>query len=174
MVLTKEQKKELIDQLKDRFSRSKAIVFTDYHGLKVKEVSDLRTKLKEKGIDYKVTKNTLVKIVLKEKNLKIDQAILDKPTALAFSYDDEVEPNKIIYQFSKNSEKLEILGAIINGEFMGVDQVKSLALLPSREELYAKVVGSIAAPLSGLISVLQGNLRGLVSVLKSRCIQLEK
>ncbi|OGD67855.1 50S ribosomal protein L10 [Candidatus Berkelbacteria bacterium RIFCSPHIGHO2_12_FULL_36_9] len=166
MVLTKEQKKSLLEQLNDRFLRSKAAVFTNYQGLKVTDLNLLRGKLKEKGIDYKVVKNTLVKLALKEKGIAVEGEILDKPAAIAFGYDDEVEVNKIVYQFNKENEKLEILGAIVNGEFVSKDVVKSLALLPGREELHAKVVGSIAAPLRGFVSVLQGNLRGLVSILK--------
>lgn len=174
MLLTRDKKKEIIEQLKDRLERAKSVVFTDYQGLKVSELQSLKDRLREKGIDYKVVKNTLVKIALKDKNLKIDETILDKPTAVAFGYTDEVEPNKIVYKFSKENEKLEILGGIVNKEFMDVSKVKSLALLPSREELYAKVVGSIAAPLSGFINVLQGNLRGLVSVLKQYSEQKSK
>jgi len=166
MLLTREQKKEIIEQLDDRFSRAKAVVFTNYQGLNVNEINTLRSRLKEKGIDYKIVKNSLVKIVLKNKNIKIDDSALDKPAALAFGYKDEVEPNKIVWTYNKENEKLEIMGAVVNGEFVDKKIVKSLALLPSREELYAKVVGSIAAPLSGFINVLQGNLRGLVSVLR--------
>ena len=104
--------------------------------------------------------------ILKNKSIKIDESVLDKQTALAFGYEDEVEPNRIVYQFKKENDKLEILGAIVDHEFVDAESVKSLALMPSREELYAKVVGSIAAPISGFINVLTGNLRGLVSVLK--------
>lgn len=166
MVLSKLQKKNLVDGLSDRFSRAKTAIFTNYQGLKVNELDTLRSRLKEKGIEYKITKNTLVRIVLKDRKLNVDDAILDKPAAIAFGYDDEVEPSRIVYQFTKGNDKIKILGAIVNGEYVDVNTVKSLALLPSREELYAKVVGSIAAPLSGLVNVMAGNLRGLVSVLR--------
>ena len=103
MVLTKEQKKSLLEQLNDRFLRSKAAVFTNYQGLKVTDLNLLRGKLKEKGIDYKVVKNTLVKLALKEKGIAVEGEILDKPAAIAFGYDDEVEVNKIVYQFNKEN-----------------------------------------------------------------------
>jgi large subunit ribosomal protein L10 len=166
MVLTKDQKKNLIDGIQDRVAKSKTLVFTNYQGLKVKDLNVLRKKLKEKGIEYKVIKNTLARLVFKNNDLKIEDTILDKPAAVAFGYKDEVEPSKIIHEFAKTNNKLEILGGIVNGEFMDVAAIKALALLPSREELYAKVVGSIAAPISGFMNVMSGNLRGLVSVLK--------
>lgn len=166
MTLTKEQKKNLIDGLSERLTRAKAVVFTNYQGLKVKDLNLLRKQLKEKNIEYKIIKNTLVKKTLAEKNIKYDESILDQPAAIAFGYDDEVEPNRIIYRFSKLNEKLGILGAVIDQKFVDAETVKSLAVLPSKEELYAKVVGSIAAPISGFVNVLSGNLRGLVSVLR--------
>jgi len=166
MVLTKDQKKNLIDGIQNRVVKSKTLVFTNYQGLKVKDLNILRKKLKEKGIEYKVIKNTLARLVFKNNDLKIEDTILDKPAAVAFGYKDEVEPSKIIHEFAKTNNKLEILGGIVNGEFMDVAAIKALALLPSREELYAKVVGSIAAPISGFVNVMSGNLRGLVSVLK--------
>jgi large subunit ribosomal protein L10 len=166
MTLTKNEKKNLLDGLSDRISRSKAVVFTNYQGLKVQDLNTLRNQLKAKNIEYKIVKNTLAKKTLNEQKIKFDESILDQPAAVAFSYDDEVEPNKIIYQFSKQNDKLGILGAIVNKEFVGSDAVKSLAMLPSREQLYANVVGSISAPISGFVNVLSGNLRGLVSVLK--------
>jgi len=166
MTLTKVQKKSLIDDLADKISRSKAVVFTNYRGLKVEDLTSLRRSLKEKNIDYKVVKNSLAKIVLKNNKIKFDESVFDSPAGVAFGYEDEVEPNKLVYQFKKKNDKLQILGALVGGEFVGADTVKSLALLPSRQELYAHVVGSIAAPISGFVNVLSGNLRGLVSVLK--------
>lgn len=166
MTLTKNEKKNLLDELSDRISRSKTVVFTNYQGLKVQDLNTLRKQLKEKKIEYKIVKNTLAKKTLNDHKIKFDESVLDQPAAVAFGYDDEVEPNKIIYQFSKQNDKLGILGAIVNKEFVGSETVKSLAMLPSREQLYAKVVGSISAPISGFVNVLSGNLRGLVSVLK--------
>lgn len=165
-MITKEQKKKILDDLKTRITKVKAIVFTDYQGLKVTEMQELRKQLRVKQIGYEVIKTTLIRKGLEDAGIKIDEKIYKKPVALAFSEGDEVEPNKIIFNFSKINEKLKILGAVIGNEFIEVDKVKVLATMPSRDELYAKVVGSISAPLSGLVNVLGGNLRGLVSVLK--------
>ena len=166
MTLTKEQKKNLIDELSEKISSSKAVVFTNYQGLKVQDINELRKKLKQKGIYYKVVKNTLLKKVMRDKGIKFEESLLDNPAALAFGLSDEIEANKVVYEYAKSNEKLGILGALVGREFVDKDTVKSLALLPSREELYAKVVGSISAPISGFVKVMAGNLRGLVSVLK--------
>lgn len=165
-MITKEQKKEIVNNLKDRLANIKAMIFTDYQGLKVNEIQELRRALRAKKIDYKVLKTSLIKKALDDSGIKIEESIYSRPVAIAISETDEVEPSKIVYDFNKKNEKLEILGAIVSGEFYNTGQIKALALMPSREELYAKVVGSISAPLSGLVNVLQGNLRGLVSVLK--------
>jgi large subunit ribosomal protein L10 len=166
MPLNKDQKKEIVNELTARLAGVKSIIFTDYHGLKVNEIQVLRRKLREKNIEYKVLKTTLIKKSMEANNLIIDESIYSKPLAIAISSTDEVEPSKAIFEFSKEKEKLEILGAIVNGEFYDVAQVKALAKMPTRDELYAKLVGSISAPLSGFVNVLSGNLRGLVSVLK--------
>lgn len=166
MALNKDQKKVILDDLKSRLASVKTVVFTDYQGLKVNDVQNLRRKLREKNIDYKVIKTTLIKKAMEEAGYKIDEDIYSKPVAIAISNKDEVEPSKLIFEFTKENEKLEILGAIVNSEFYNVSQVKALAKMPGRDELYAKVVGSLNAPLSGLVNVLNGNLRGLVSVLK--------
>lgn len=166
MSITRQEKEQIVNGFKDRLNNIKAMIFTDYQGIKVNEMQELRKKLREKGIDYKVLKTTLIKKALENSDVSIDESIYTKPVALAISEADEVEPSKVIYEYSKGNDKLEILGAIVNGEFYNAAQVKSLALMPSREELYAKVVGSISAPLCGFVNVLGGNLRGLVNVLK--------
>lgn len=166
MAITRGKKEELIEAVAEKIKNSKSIIFTDYRGLSVEEINDVRNKLREKGIEFKVIKNTLFKIAVKNAKADIDlESLKDHPIAAAFGYDDEVEPAKVTYEFSKSHEALELIGGVLNGKSIGLDQVKSLALMPSREEMYAKIVGSLASPLRGIASVLQGNLRGLVSVL---------
>ena len=163
MAKTRSQKEEQLVKLNDQFGSKKA-VFVDYQGLSVKEIENLRNSLEEKGISFNVVKNTLVKIALKDFGVAVEDDLLKKPVAIAFS-DDEVAPSKEIKNFTKIHEKLEILGGVIEKQFVPASTINTLALLPSREELYAKVVGSIAAPISGLVNVMAGNIRGLVSVL---------
>lgn len=164
MLLTKELKSQKIDELTALFENSGAAVASQYSGLSSKEITDLRKKLNEGGVRLIVTKNTLVRLALKKLNIEMPDEILDQPVAIAFGAD-EVATSKILFEFSKSSDKLEILGGVVNSKPADAAQIKVLALLPGRDELYAKVVGSIAAPISGFVNVMSGNLRGLVSVL---------
>lgn len=166
MPKTRDQKLQLVKQLKDRLTRKKALLLLNYQGLKVEETEILRKQLREKEIDFNIAKNSLLKIVLNEKGIIIGQDITDQPLALAFSYDDEVTVSKEITLFARDHQAVQILGGIIEDGFVGPETIEQLAKLPSREELLAKAVGSIATPLSGLVNVLTGNIRGLVSVLK--------
>ena len=165
MTLTKEKKSHILDELKGLFSDSAASVGCDYSGLTASELNELRKNLRDQGVVASVTKNTLVRKTLEAAGLEIDQSILDKPVIFAFGKD-EVEVCKNLHLFSKDHEKLELLGGIINGEPVDADRVKALALLPGREESQGKLVGILASPIYGLVNVLHGNIRGLVSVLK--------
>jgi large subunit ribosomal protein L10 len=168
MPLSKERKAEFVADIKDRLVRSKAVVFTDYRGLTVEEIDEVRNNLREKNIEFKVIKNTLFKRALEESGIRFDLAEMEgHPIAAVFGYDDEVDPAKITFDYTKKNEKLEILGGLLEGNEMNAIMVKSLAKLPGREELYAKVVGSLASPLSGTVNVLAGNIRGLINVLNS-------
>lgn len=164
MPKSRAEKEVLLTSLQQKLA-GKAVVFTQYQGLTVKELTELRAKLREGGATYTVTKNTLLRKALVEARIDIPAEILDVQLAVAASAGDEVEPNRVVVQFAKDHEALKVLGAVIEGEFVPESGVRALAALPSREELYAKVVGSVAAPLRGLVTVLGGNLRGLVSVL---------
>lgn len=167
MAKTKEQKTEIIDKITKELNEAKSAVLIDYKGLKVKDSEDLRKLLRAKGATLNVAKNTLVKIALKKEGIEFDESIFKKPVAIAFSKDDEVAPAKEISLFAKKNEAVEILGGILEKKMIDGESVKRLAELPSKEELLAKAVGSIASPLSGMVNVLSGNLRSLVNVLKN-------
>lgn len=165
IMITREQKEEVVEKIAEKISQSKAIVFTDYRGITVEEMTELRSDLRKKGIELKVMKQTLFALAAKKAKVDIDLSILkNHPVAIAFG-NDEVEPAKAVYDFNKKTEKLEMLGGTLNGKTISLEELKILAIMPSRDEMYAKVVGSIAAPLRGIIGVLQGNLRGIVSVI---------
>jgi large subunit ribosomal protein L10 len=123
--------------------------------------------LREKGVQFNVTKNTLLKIALKKHGIEVSESILKKPLAVAFAMEDEVAPAREIALFAKKSEAIEILGGILEKKYIDEAMIRKLAALPSREELYGRVVGTIAAPLSGMINVLAGNIRGLINVLNA-------
>ena len=168
MPLSKEKKEQFVSEVVDKLERSKSVILTDYRGLTVEEMDDVRNSLREKGIEFKVIKNTLFLRALDKANLKIDISDFEgHPIAAAFGFGDEVEPAKITCEYAKKNDKFEILGGILDGKEMNAIMIKSLAKLPGREELYAKIVGSLASPMSGMVNVLTANVRGLVNVLSA-------
>jgi large subunit ribosomal protein L10 len=163
---TRSQKEIIVKDLADKLGKIKAAVFADYTGMSVAKLTELRRKLREKNADLKVAKKTLIDLAAKKAGLeKIDTKNMTGQVAVIMGYDDEVTPAKTIFEFDKKSEKIKFLGGILENNFIDAQGVLSLAKLPSKQELLAKAVGSIAAPLSGMVNVLQGNLRGLIQVL---------
>lgn len=167
MVLKKKEKEDLVKWTSEIIKNSKGIAVVQIQGLNVNDATSLRSDLRKSSIGCKVIKNTLFARAMKNAKLDVsNDKIKGKTIALAYSDLDEVEPAKIVYNFSKKNENIKLLAGIVNEGYYNEEQVTQLAQLPSRDELYAKVVGSLSAPLSGMVNVLSGNLRGLVSVLK--------
>ena len=156
-----------VAELKDLLSSSKGAVLVDYCGLTVAEDTELRSKMREAGVKYMVAKNTFIRIAAKEAGIEGLDAYLEHNTAVAFSAEDPVAPAKILSDFSKDHKALEIKAGILDGKVIALDEVKALAELPSREELLAKLVGSMQAPISGLVNVLQGTIRNFVYTLEA-------
>jgi len=165
MVKTKAQKEKIIEELKEKIARQKAMVFADFSGLKVKDLVNLRKKMKEKDCELKIAKKTLIQIVFKAKEMKIDEGKLQGEIALGFGYKDEISPFKILYDFSRKNENLKILGGIIGKEILEKEKAIELAQLPTKDELLAKLVGSISAPILNFLNILQGNIKGLIYLL---------
>lgn len=165
MAKTKKEKEGIVLQLKEQLNQAESAVIVNYKGLTVSDIQDLREELRKNQISFSVVKNSLIKIALDEKGIDVDQEILNQPLAVAFNNKDEVTAANKINNFAKDHQALEILGGIYQEAYIGRDKVMVLANLPSREQLYQKVVGSLAAPMSGIVNVLSGNLRGLVSIL---------
>lgn len=165
MALTKAQKQKIIADLKDKIAKQKAMVLIGITGLKVKDISDLRKKLKTEEGNLKVVKKTLIEKAFKENNLEFDKNKYKEEIALVLGFKDEILPAKTVYQFGLANEKLKILGGFLEGKFKEAEEIIALAQLPTKEGLLAKLVGSIASPISGLINVLQGNIKGLITVL---------
>lgn len=166
MAITKEQKEIIVKDLAGKFSKSKIAIFTGFQGLKVTELEKLRSGLKKENIDYQVAKKTLIKTGLEKSDLKnVEAPELEGSVAASFGYGDEATPAKLINDFSKINKQLVILGGLMNGQLVDAAQIKTLAKLPSREQLLAQVVGTIQAPVSGFVSALSGNIRNLVGVL---------
>lgn len=167
MAKTKVQKEKMISDLDQKISDMKSAVLIDYRGMKVKEIEELRGLLRAQKVSFNVSKNTLTKIALKKNGIEFDEGIFKKPVAIAFAMNDEVAPAKEISLFAKKNEAIEILGGILERKFIDETMVKQLATLPTKEQLIGKLVGTIAAPLSGMVSVFAGNIRGLVNVLNA-------
>lgn len=147
---TKQFKSEKIDALKSKLEKAKVAVVTEYKGYSVEEITKLRRALNKEGGDYMVTKNTLAKIAIKGTDFEILNDTLKGPVALAFGYEDQVSPAKIVAKFIKESKKGVILGAALDGNLLSAQETEALAKLPSKEELIAKMLGSINSPASGI------------------------
>ena len=168
MSITKEQKKEIIKDLGNRFSKSKSIVLLGFQGLTAIENIGLRRKLRSENIDCKVARKTLIKRGLKEAGFENSESLnLDGPVAAAIGYDDEIAPAKLANEYSKENKELKLLGGFLETRYIDAVEIKSLAILPSKEQLRAQLVGTINAPVSGFVNVLAGNIRGLVNALKA-------
>lgn len=170
MAISRAEKEQAVEQLQSDLSKLKLVVLTDYRGLTVAEVTELRAKLREAGISYRVTKNTLLRLAVAGTSTlsHIDPSTFTGPMALALSTEDEIEPARVVFQYAKAHNALEIVGAITgDGQLLSAAEVKALATLPTREQLLGQVVGTIAAPLSGMVGVLGANVRSVVHVLNA-------
>lgn len=165
MAQSKAQKQKIVEDLQEKIEKQKAIVFFDFTGLKVKDLSRLRKKMKQDRSEIKVVKKTLFDLALKKAGLKAEIRKLKGEIAAAFGFEDEIAPAKICYQFSQENPNLKILGGFFEGEFKGAEEMTVLAQIPSREELLAKLVWSISAPVSNFVYALQYNLKGLINIL---------
>lgn len=169
MPFTKQQKQKIVEELKEKIDKQKVVVFFDFTGLKVKNLSNLRKKLKKENSELKVAKKTLMAIAFKGLNESVAKNIkkLTGEIALVFGYQDVILPAKTLWQFSRDFPNLKILGGFVENDFKEAEEIIALAQLPSREELLAKLVGSIASPMSGFMNVLQGNIKGLIYALSA-------
>jgi len=169
MPKTRAQKQSTVADLTDKLQRTKGVVFVDYKGTKVKDAQKIRETSWAQGVDYEVIKKTLLKLAVASAQLegKIDTDALKGNIAMVTGYQDEVDTAKFAARFSKELESFKILGGLFEGKYIDAREVSALASLPSRVELLAKLVGTIQAPISGLVNVLAGNLRGLVQVLNA-------
>lgn len=155
MPKTRQVKEEIVKKLQEKLERAKSVVLADYQGLTMSELSNLRNKLTPLNAEFTITKNSLLSLAIG--NLK-----LEGPTATLFAYDDEISPIKILVKAFKDISKGKIKMGFLGDEALDAAKISQLASLPSKEELRGKTVGVIAAPLQGMVSILQGNLRNLV------------
>jgi len=150
------QKEQLVEEIKDRFNGSQAVLLADYRGLSVKELQELRNKLRETGAELTVYKNSLTEIAMRELALPSMADYLSGPTAFVFAGEDPVAPAKALTVFAKTHKALELKGGLVENQVVDADGVKAIATLPSREELIAKLLGTMINPIVGFARVLNG------------------
>jgi large subunit ribosomal protein L10 len=161
MGISREQKQAVIQELVEKLGNAKGAVLTDFRGINVIKVTELRRQLRAAGVDFKVVKNTLAKRATSELGITDLDQYLEGATAIAYSLEDPVAPAKAVSEFIKANRMLSIKAGLVEGSVITADGVQALADLPPREVLVAQVVGAIAAPISGFLNVLQGPVRKL-------------
>ncbi len=160
-----ENKKQFVAELKERFEKSKVVILTDYKGLDVEAMTDLRAKLREAEIEYQVIKNTMLRLASEGTDVEAIKDNFKGPSAVALSYDDPVAPAKILTDFAKDNDKLEIKIGVMGGKVMELAGIKALSSLPSREELLATVLSAMNAVPTSLVTALSDVPRRMVNVL---------
>lgn len=167
MPKSRKQKEQIVKDLADKLKESKSLVLSNYQGMTVAEVQELKKKLKAQDGDFSVVKNSLFKLALKEAGIKdAEDKLFEGPVAVSFSKD-EVLAAKETHLFSKDCKALEIQEGYLEGKTLSKEEIKNLAMLPSKEELIAKTVGTIKAPVSSFVNVLGGTVRGIVTAIKA-------
>jgi large subunit ribosomal protein L10 len=166
MGMTRAQKSEEVKELQDLFASNDIVVLTHYSGMTVKEISDLRAKLRAEGGRFKVTKNSLAKLALKGTPFEAAADMFKGPTGVAVSKD-PVAAARVAHNFAKTNDKLIILGGSLGAEVLNAESVKMLATLPSLDELRSKIIGLLQAPATKLARVLQAPAQALVGVTKA-------
>ena len=159
---TKAFKNDKVSLIKEKIDKAQVAIVTDYKGLTVEEITKLRRSLQKDGGDYMVTKNTLAKIAIKGTPYEVLADSMKGPIAIAFGFEDQVAPAKALAKFIKETKKGEILAAAMDGNLLSASEAKALANLPSKAELYAKMLGCINSPASGIANSVNAVMSSLV------------
>lgn len=158
-------KQSVVSEILANINDAQSMLLVEYRGLTVQELTELRNKYREAGVTYKVYKNTMMSLALKEAGIEGFDEFLKGPNAMAFGMEDPASVARITRDFAKDHKNLIIKAGIVDGEVIGLDEIKSLADLPSREVLIARVLGGFNAPIQGFANVLTGTLSSLVYAL---------
>lgn len=165
MAVIRPEKVAKIAELKELLTSSKCTVLVDFCGLTVAQDTELRRKMREAGVHYNVVKNTLLRIAAQEAGIEGLEPVLEHNTAIAVSPEDPVAVAKVVCEFAKINDKLKVKVGILDGKVISAEEVKAVASLPPKEVLIAKVLGSMNAPITGFVNVLQGTIRNVVYAL---------
>ncbi len=164
--MNRSEKEAVVSAVSERLARASAVILTDFSGLKVDQMTDLRQRLKDAGLEYMVVKNTLLKLASQGTDAEPLTQDLTGPNGLGFSYEDPVELAKVLVNFAKDNPNLEIKQGVLEGKLISAAEVSALAKLPSREVLLAQLLGVMNGVARNLVSVLAAVPRGLVTALK--------
>lgn len=164
--ISREEKGKIVENLKEKLDKAAGLVLTNYHGLSVSQMQELKKELKGADAEFTVAKNTLISRASEQSDTAIPQESLEGPTAILFSFGDPIEPIKKLAEFIKKYELPSIKLGFFEGKELSKEAVLELSRIPGRNELYAKVVSSLNSPILGLVNTLNGNLRNLVYVLE--------
>jgi len=167
MAKTKEQKKQAFENLKEKMGKQKTIMLVDFTGLRVKDMFDLRRRLKKVASELKVAKKTVINLALEKSGLRMETEKLKGEIALIFGYGDGISTAKAVHEFSQENPNLKILGGFFENKIREKEDFVELAQIPSESELWARLAGSLSAPMSNLARALQYNLKGLIYVLSA-------
>lgn len=174
MAPSRERKKELIEEYGAKLSRAQVAIWSNFSGLTVAQVTDLRRQLRKAGAETMVVKNTLMRIALERADLPLDEEIMGGPCLVTFVYDDLAPAAKAVVDFARRNEQvLSVKGGLLNGELVTKEQIQALTNLPSRDVLLARVIGGMQAPVSGFVNTLAAIMRGLVNVLNAYSDKLQ-
>ncbi len=163
--MLKAEKEKTVNELRKKLISAKSLFLTDFRGLNVEEMTKLRKELKKGGAEYKVSKNTLIRMAAQQSGFEGVLDHLRGPTGLVFSYDDPISPAKILYEVQKRVEKPKIKLIWIEGRLLDESHLKRLALLPSRQVLLAQIITGLNSPVANLVGTLQALLRDFVGVI---------
>lgn len=166
-MITKEKKQAVVAELTEKLKDTKGLYLVDYTGITVNESIEIRRQFREANAELKVAKNTLIKRALDEVGtFDVPADSLVGQTALAFGFDDPVAPARIIKKIVEKQKKLDLKSAVVDGQVFDGSQLKQVADLPTREDLIAGIIGSIAAPASGIVGAINAVMRDLASVIE--------
>lgn len=166
------QKELVVNRLRDKLLQCEGVILTEYLGLRVQDMDILRSKCRENGVEYRVVKNTLTKLAIRDTQLSELSRYLVGPTAIGISHQDPIAAAKIMVGFAKEYPVFKIKAGVLNGRVFGPDEVEELASLPQREVLIAQVLAMMRSPILGLINALSAPIIRLINLLKT--IEQEK
>ena len=158
---TKAFKQDKVSQIKENIDKAQVAIVTEYKGYSVEEITNLRRALQKEDGDYMVTKNTLAKLAVKDTPYEVLAETFKGPIAIAFGFGDQVAPAKVLSKFIKDAKKGEIVAAALDGKLLSAEEAKALATIPSKEEIYAKMLGCVNSPATGIVGSINAVMASL-------------